>query len=306
MKTILFKLKKIRLALITVSILSSSSLMANSGGDHSGGGNSYSQEVITAGYQILDFIKANHTRFPDLPINKIERRLETLNVEFRETLLLNEMPQHSLDAINEPANNRILIKQSSWERLRKESSQKSRLGLVMHELFGISGIEGSNLYTVSAKILTQMLPNEITKNNNGTFCQVSLYDYYGIKSIPKELAPILNYPLIPDKALGSASFVALKNITRGVSSVLMQISSSRAIAIRGVLDGTGYFRMQLIETDIGTNKFVFLSNIVEITPEIVVYNLYRESQESNNNILSKFFRFKDYIMNVTCQENPIL
>jgi hypothetical protein len=122
-----------------------------SGRDVGNGGDSYSLQFVKIGHDLESWIasKKGATDFPaELDEKSFVNTVNTTRVESTdEALSLNGIPK---DAINYPAEKRIVFNRAAWDKLK---TYQQRASLVMHEYLGIMGLDDSS-YRISSYFLS--------------------------------------------------------------------------------------------------------------------------------------------------------
>jgi hypothetical protein len=117
---------------------------APGGGVGSGGGDTYSQEFVALGYDILQRLTLNPIQ--EVDINKLSQAVVGTKVTSVDQLTLSGK---DVDAINYPSAAHIDLSREGWDRLKSEPFRKTFL--VFHEYLGIMGVNDAD-YQVSHKI----------------------------------------------------------------------------------------------------------------------------------------------------------
>lgn len=130
--------------LITMLLVSANPAFAREGHDQGNGGDLYAAEFVEAAERVLRFLQYNDAK--DVDLKKLAKAIEKTKVESTdEVLRLNGLPK---DAINYPAQGRIIFNRKRWTEL--EPGQKPVL--VLHEYLGLLGVEDAS-YAFSKKII---------------------------------------------------------------------------------------------------------------------------------------------------------
>ncbi len=128
---------------------------AAEGGWTSGGGDTTAMEFISIGYRVYDMLAGieKMNRNDDLKglvdLAALKSRLETAKIESTNDRL--EVNGAEVDAINYPAQNRIVISRPRWAL---EKPIETRAGLVLHEYLGLLLKDAH--YTISSKVAARI------------------------------------------------------------------------------------------------------------------------------------------------------
>lgn len=118
----------------------------DSGVGAGGGGDTYSQEFVALGYDILQ--RLGQSPIPEIDRSRFALAVTQVKVQSKDSLTLGG---YNVDAINypDPMSPRIELSRAGWDRL--QSLPHERTFLVLHEYLGILGIDDSR-YQISHKI----------------------------------------------------------------------------------------------------------------------------------------------------------
>jgi hypothetical protein len=132
--------------LLTAAGSISSMAFGAAGGTSGGGGDSYSFEFVSLGYNVISSLKQDP--ISEINIAKLARAVTTTRVNSKDSLTLDG---NLVDAINYPdsKNPRIEISRSGWNRLANEPAEK--MTLVLHEYLGILKLNDQQ-YQISHKL----------------------------------------------------------------------------------------------------------------------------------------------------------
>jgi hypothetical protein len=114
---------------------------AYAGNELGNGGDSYAQEFVAIGRDFLDRLRAAPD--PAIPLQRLSDAVENTSVITKDKL---ELRGAEVDAINYPGSKRIELNRARW----KETGEKEKSSLALHEYLGIAGIDDSR-YAVSGK-----------------------------------------------------------------------------------------------------------------------------------------------------------
>lgn len=137
------------------------------GNEGAHGGDSYSQEFINLGLALAQTLRAvEPARMNIYHFNAISFKtaVDTVFVTSEEHALV-KLKNIERDAINYPAENKILLNRTRW----REATLQQKLRLVMHEYFGILNVERDH-YNVSYEFqdIVVATQNSIAENATST------------------------------------------------------------------------------------------------------------------------------------------
>ena len=131
------------------------SLTTLAGNDVENGGDPVAFEFTTSARLVMGNLKKSKLN-PELTslVRIISKSLEITKVNSLPHLFLKNA---EVDAINFPVKKQILISRSRW-KIAKIVSIESRMGFLLHEYLGVSGIDDGN-YRLSQKLVEAMNPD---------------------------------------------------------------------------------------------------------------------------------------------------
>jgi hypothetical protein len=132
--------------IISISTLLLVPISSFAGPSGSGGGDIYSQEFVTTGYDILQRLSASPIAGVD--VSKLAQAVANVTVNSQDSLMLNG---HAVDAINYPDEvpPHIEMSRAAWDRMKTQPEEHTFL--VLHEYLGILKIDDTH-YQVSHQI----------------------------------------------------------------------------------------------------------------------------------------------------------
>ena len=117
------------------------------GGISSGGGDAFAAEFVHLGGEILNMLK--RAPMAGVPEKAFQLAVQNTQIFSQEVVSLNG---RQLDAVNTPAERRVVISRTRWSQLR--DSPRNKLVLVAHEYFSIMGLADRN-YAISNAIFSR-------------------------------------------------------------------------------------------------------------------------------------------------------
>lgn len=200
------------------------------------GGDSYVLEFVTLGKLVsagLESFTSQTLRESHFTREAFEQVVTTVKVSShgKEEMFLEGK---EVDAINFPQANQIKINRDRW----REHSLESRIQLVMHEYFGILGVERDN-YSVTLKFLSfiQMLSKEVARYEN-----LSVNLFYGQCNVFPSLSSgqicnegsneIREAQLCSVKKAQAKCVIADKDDCKIISTTMSPVLSTRYVGLR--------------------------------------------------------------------------
>ena len=137
---------------LILAVVALAPFRAHAGNELGNGGDSFAQEFVAIGRDFLDRLRA--TPDPAIPLQRLSDAIENTSVVTKDKL---ELRGAEVDAINYPDSKRIELNRARW----KETGEKEKSSLALHEYLGIAGIDDGR-YAVSGKYVD-------FKNDSGGF-----------------------------------------------------------------------------------------------------------------------------------------
>lgn len=127
-----------------------------------GGGDNYSLLFVGTASDILHYLEQTPELSSEINIAAFKKAVETTTVESTDKqLLLNGVPK---DAINYPAEKRIIFNYKNWNAIDLEN----RPALVLHEYLGIMGVSDVG-YKISKKILDNYRIGQVLRGSDSSW-----------------------------------------------------------------------------------------------------------------------------------------
>ena len=127
--------------------------LAHAGRETGNGGDSVAQEFVTIERQIVRDLRAGQSQyFPEVNIQELARATDTTAVKSVDSI---DVKGFALDAQNYPELKMIVVNRKTWLAMGSDYTKKR--ALVFHEYLGILGVEKSETYAISGRLLNESI-----------------------------------------------------------------------------------------------------------------------------------------------------